>query len=713
VANETNPTKLLNFGGKKDLPLILQAEATECGLACLAMIAGYYGFDTDLSRLRQRFSISSHGVTLRQLMDIAGKMHFSTRPVRAEIEALNQISMPCILHWNLTHFVVLKSIKKNQYLIHDPAFGEQLLSKEEFSKHFTGVALELSPTSSFEEKEDKNKLNLSDFWTKIFGLKRSLIHIFLLTLFLQFFGILSPLYMQIVVDDILLSKDEELLTAFAVGFALLMLIEMGTGLLRRIIMLNFSTKLDIQMSSNLFRHLIRLPMDYFYKRHMGDILSRFGALGDIRSVIASGLIAAVIDGIMMVVTLAVMLYYSATLTAIVITVVILYAFIRYLFYRPFKLLTEESIVASANESSHFMETIRAIQTIKIFQKENDRQSQWLNKFAISLNKGIGIERWSIKYDIVNGLLFGAENIAVIYIAAHLVMDNQLSIGMLFAFMSYKGRFSGSINALIDQWISLKMLDIQLTRLADIAYTKVENIDEHQYFEANSFSQSSDDGDVPEFHAGHRIKGKIEVKNLGFRYGENEDNIFSNVNFTIEPGETVAIVGPSGCGKTTLMKCLMGLLTPTEGEILIDDQPLKTITTYRSQIVGVMQDDQLLTGSISENISCFSPELSLSLVKACAKIACIHDEISKMPMHFNTLVGDMGASLSGGQKQRVILARALYRKPKILFMDEATSHLDVDNELRVSSNIRRLSITRVLVAHRPETVRSAERQISIK
>jgi len=713
VANETNPTKLLNFGGKKDLPLILQAEATECGLACLAMIAGYYGFDTDLSRLRQRFSISSHGVTLRQLMDIAGKMHFSTRPVRAEIEALNQISMPCILHWNLTHFVVLKSIKKNQYLIHDPAFGEQLLSKEEFSKHFTGVALELSPTSSFEEKEDKNKLNLSDFWTKIFGLKRSLIHIFLLTLFLQFFGILSPLYMQIVVDDILLSKDEELLTAFAVGFALLMIIEMGTGLLRRIIMLNFSTKLDIQMSSNLFRHLIRLPMDYFYKRHMGDILSRFGALGDIRSVIASGLIAAVIDGIMMVVTLAVMLYYSATLTAIVITVVILYAFIRYLFYRPFKLLTEESIVASANESSHFMETIRAIQTIKIFQKENDRQSQWLNKFAISLNKGIGIERWSIKYDIVNGLLFGAENIAVIYIAAHLVMDNQLSIGMLFAFMSYKGRFSGSINALIDQWISLKMLDIQLTRLADIAYTKVENIDEHQYFEANSFSQSSDDGDVPEFHAGHRIKGKIEVKNLGFRYGENEDNIFSNVNFTIEPGETVAIVGPSGCGKTTLMKCLMGLLTPTEGEILIDDQPLKTITTYRSQIVGVMQDDQLLTGSISENISCFSPELSLSLVKACAKIACIHDEISKMPMHFNTLVGDMGASLSGGQKQRVILARALYRKPKILFMDEATSHLDVDNELRVSSNIRRLSITRVLVAHRPETVRSAERQISIK
>lgn len=703
---------LLKFNHQSRVPVVLQTEAAECGLACLAMVAGAFGFDTDLSRLRQRFSISNHGLNLKQLIDIAGRMNLSSRAIKVDIQALDQISTPCILHWDMSHFVVLKAVKRKVFIVCDPAFGERRMTADEFSKHFTGVALELTPTSEFEKREDKKHLRLRDFWDKIVGLKRSLVYVFLLALLLQFFGILSPLYMQMVVDDVLLRHDKDLLTTFAIGFGLLMLIEMGTSLLRQLILLNFSNRLNIQMSSNLFRHMIRLPMDYFAKRHMGDVVSRFGGLGDIQGVLTSGLVAVVIDGIMATITLAVMFYYSITLTVIVLVVVVLYALVRYAFYHPFKRLNEEVVVASAKESTYFMETIRGIQTLKMFQKENDRQAQWLNKFADVLNKGISIARWEIRYDIVNGFLFGIENILVIYIAASLVMEGEMSLGMIFAYMSFKNRFSGSINALIGQWIALKMLDIQLGRLSDITYTKAEDVDSHSTQLLSASNEATARGDHVEAQRGstEKLRGEIEVRNLAYQYGENDAPVFTGVSFRILAGETVAIVGPSGCGKTTLLKCLMGLLTPTEGEVLIDGTPLQQLPSYRGQIAGVMQDDQLLSGSISDNIACFDAQVNLKRVEFCSRLAGVHDEIQATQMKYNTLVGDMGASLSGGQKQRVILARALYRSPRILFMDEATSHLDVKNEKFISSNIARLKITRVMVAHRPETVRSAERQV---
>jgi len=316
------------------------------------------------------------------------------------------------------------------------------------------------------------------------------------------------------------------------------------------------------------------------------------------------------------------------------------------------------------------------------------------------------------------LLFGAENILVIYFAATAVMGNIISLGMLYAFMSYKGRFISSMDSLIAQWIEFKMLGLYLNRLADIAFTEPEDIDSHTTSALSDAAASKNIDDSAKninsqkMMDDKKIVGKIEVKNLSYRYGENEAYVFKNLNFVIHPGETVAITGASGCGKTTLLKCLMGLITPTEGEILIDDKPLKKLPHYRSQIAAVMQEDQLLSGDIAENIACFSPQINLKQVHECARMACIDQEINNMPMNYNILVGDMGTSLSGGQKQRVILARALYREPRILFMDEATSHLDVNNESLVNENIKQLDITRVIVAHRPETVKSAGRQINL-
>ncbi len=693
---------LLNFGSNKRLPVITQAEAAECGLACIAMIVGYYGFETDLPSLRRKFAVSSHGVTLKTLMDIASKSQLAPRALRAELEDLNQLTLPCVLHWGLNHFVVLKQITRKGVVIHDPAIGERKLDNETFSKHFTGIVLELTPTEEFKKGQDKQTLKFRDFWTKVVGLKRNLLNILALSLLLQIFALLAPFYMQTIVDDVLVKKDENLLFVLAMGFGLLMLVSVGTTVLRQFVVLHLTNRLSMQMSANLFRHLIRLPMKYFSTRHMGDIVSRFESIESVRSMLTNGMVSAMVDGIMAILTLVAMFVYDPTLSLIVLATIVIYALLRWIMYRPFRMLNEEAIIAGAKENSHFMESIRAIQTIKLFQKEGDRQHQWQNNLADVMNKEIRIAKWDIGYSTINSLLFGIENILVIYVAALAVMHGDMSLGMLYAFMAYKGRFVDSMDGLISQWIEFKMLDLHLSRLADIVHTEPEKIDQQLNLDLIGAKNTET----------QRIYGKIEVRNLCYRYSEHEPYVLDNVSFIIQPGEAVAITGPSGCGKSTLLKCLMGLIEPTEGEILIDDTPLHTLPHYRSQIASVMQEDQLMAGDIADNISCFASTIDMEKVEFCAQIACVDEEINRFAMGYQTLVGDMGASLSGGQKQRVIIARAIYREPSILFMDEATSNLDLANEARVNQHIKDFDVTRVIVAHRPDTINSTDRQIEL-
>lgn len=699
----------LSFDGHR-LPVVLQTENTECGLACLAMIAGYYHFDTDLVSLRHRFSLSSRGTTLQQLMNMAASMNLAPRALRAEPEALDQLQLPCILHWDMSHFVVLKSVSSKKIVIHDPARGLHSLSKTEFEKHFTGVVLELTPTENFEQRQEKKRLSIRQLWSRAIGLKRSIAQILALSFMLQIFSLIAPLYLQIVVDDVLIRNDANLLVVLAIGFSLLMLIQVGTDTLRGIVTLNIATRLGLQMSVNLFRHLIRLPLDYFNRRHMGDIVSRFSSLDTLRQLLTTSLVSAIVDGAMALITLAMMLFYDKGLTLVVIIAVFCYAIIRWAFFGPFRTATENSIVAAAKENSHFMETARAMQTIKVFQKENSRQAEWQNRLIDVVNKNIRIAQWNIGFGATNGFLFGLESILVIYLGALAVMGNSLSIGMLFAFLAFRGHFIGAIDRLITEWINFKMLGLHLNRLADITCTEAEDIDRHMLGVHDPKDHTLNNSSI--FYGSQRLRGEIVVQDLAFSYSESEKEVFLGLNFEIRAGETVAITGPSGCGKTTLLKCLMGLMQPTQGKILVDGRSLRDLPYYRAQIAGVMQDDQLIGGSIASNIACFESEIDMEKVYQCAHMAGVHEEIMAMPMQYHTLVGDMGSSLSGGQKQRVILARAFYREPRILFLDEATSHLDITNEKLVNEHIKQLAITRIIVAHRPETIKSSDREINL-
>ncbi len=686
-----NPLELLKFSGRKRLPLILQTEVAECGLACMAMVASYHGHEIDLNTLRRQYPVSLRGTTLQNLMKVADKMEFATRPLRLELEDMDQLQTPAILHWDMNHFVVLKKASKNSITIHDPAQGLRTVNMKEVSKHFTGIALELTITKKFEPKKEVRKVPIWNFWHRIVGLKKALIQVFLMSLGLQVFSLISPLYMQLVVDEVLLSRDLHLLTVLSIGFGLLMLINIGTSALRSLVVLSLSSMLSVQMGANLFRHLIRLPLPFFEKRHIGDIVSRFGSLGQIEKALTTNIVQAIVDGLMAITTLVMIFFYSPALTLVVLIALAIYGVIRCIWYRPLKALTEESIVAGAKENTNFMETIRGIQSIKVFGQETQRQTLWQNRYADKINTGIRLGKLNIAFGSINSLLFGLENIIVVYLAARLVVDVKMTVGMLYAFMSYKSQFTDKAVAFIEKLIEFKMLGLHLERLGDIALEEQE-------------IQSTGMLDAPD------LKGAIKLEDISFRYNQDEPWVFQNINLTVTPGESIAIIGPSGCGKTTLMKVMMGLFQAESGKVIIDDMLLETLghKHFREQFGAVMQDDQLLSGSIGENISFFDQDTEQAQIERCAQMALIAKDIMAMPMNYNTLMGDMGMALSGGQKQRVLLARALYKKPKILFLDEATSHLDVALERGVNDAVRNLKVTRIIIAHRPETIRSADR-----
>jgi ATP-binding cassette subfamily B protein RaxB len=396
---------------------------------------------------------------------------------------------------------------------------------------------------------------------------------------------------------------------------------------------------------------------------------------------------------MALVTVAVMFAYSPRLGVVVLIAAALYAVLRLALYQPLKQAQNEQIAHAAKQQSSFLETVRGIQSVKLFNRQLQRATAHGNLLADNFNAGIRIQRLTIAYQASKGALFGAENIAVVWIGAALVLDGGLSVGMLFAFVAFKQQFVTRTVALVDKAMEFRMLGLHAERVADIALTERE-----------------DDRGVDAVRAG--LRADVELRNVTFRYSEFEAPVVHDLNLRIEEGESVAIVGPSGCGKTTLLKLILGLLEPTEGEVLIGGVNIATLgTSYRDLIGAVMQEDELFAGSVAENISFFDLEPDRERIEACARLAAIEPDILAMPMGYNTLIGDMGTVLSGGQKQRVLLARALYKQPRILALDEATSHLDVDRERSVNEAVRGLKLTRICIAHRAETIAMAGRVIA--
>ncbi len=693
----------LNYSINSFVPLILQSELAECGLASMAMIASFHGHQLDMPAMRKGFSANLKGMSLQQLIEVGDSLGLASRALQCPIDEVHKLQTPCILHWDMNHFVVLTKVSGKganaKYSINDPAVGKRTLTTEDFSKHFTGICLELSPTSRFEIKEEKAKIKFTQLWSSISGLKSGLIKLIGLSLVLQLFTLMTPYYMQWVVDEVLISFDKPLLTVLAIGFALIAIISVVTNAVRSWLILRLSSLLNMQMGVNLLRHLLRLPMNYFASRHVGDIVSRFGSLAQIRERITTGFVETLVDGLMASTVLVMMALYSLKLTAVVLAAIALYTLVRLALYRPLHQATEEMIQTSAKEQSNFLENIRGMQTIKLFGNESQRQGLWQNRYAEVINSEIRLGRLNISFDSFNKLLFGLENVLVIYFAAMMVMANSITVGMVLAFIAYKGQLTDRYANLIEQIIQFKMMRLHLDRISDIALTEQEANREGQSVYLTTDNSSEE----------NQFIGELTLENISFSYSEEQIPILNNISLTLKNGESIAITGASGAGKTTLMKIMLGLLQPSSGKVLLDGRDITQLglKNYRKQIAAVMQDDTLLAGSIADNISFFDPQPNYLKIEQCAHLAAIHDDIIKMTMGYNSLVGDMGSNLSGGQVQRLLLARALYQSPCVLFMDEATSHLDKDNEAKISEQIQHLPMTRIMIAHRQETVNKAE------
>ena len=684
---------------------VLQSEASECGLACLAIVLSHYGQAVQLYDLRQRIGSSFKGTSLKGLIQQAALAGLNARPLKLSLTELHRLSLPCVLHWDMNHFVVLSRVRRTSVTVIDPAVGERRLRLNELSQHFTGVALELTPSANFKLLAPVPRLRLAALTGKVVGLWRSLVQIFIVAVVLELFAIASPLMQQVVVDEVLTSGDRDLLTVLALGFGMLLVIQTFIGLARSWMVLVLGQTLSLQWASNVFTHLLKLPIAFFERRHLGDITSRFGAVQVIQRTLTTAVIEALLDGLMAVGALVMMLVYSPSLTAVTASAVLTYGLLRWASYRPLRNAAAERLVVAAKESSHFLETLRAMTPLKLFNCEEQRCARWQNLLVEVQNRDIRTATMSMGFGTANVLIFGLEHLVVLWLGAEYVLNTmtgrsgglsgELTIGMLFAFLSYKTQFATRMSALINYAVDLKMLGLHAERLADICLEAPEKDSIRQ----NDLSH---------------LAPSIELRGVSFRYAEGEPWIFKDVNFKIEAGESVALIGPSGAGKTTLLKVALGLLKPSEGEIFYGGQKITSlgIQNFRRQIGTVMQEDVLLTGSLEENIAFFDVQPDRARVELCASMAQLHEDIRRMPMGYETLVGDLGTGLSGGQKQRLLLARALYKQPRVLALDEATSHLDGNNERAVTAAIAHIPLTRLIIAHRAETIAGASRVVQI-
>lgn len=686
----------LNFSLRKKTPVILQSESSECGIACLTMIAGFYGLDIDLFNFRQRYGSASQGASLLTLSKTAENVGLKSRALSLDLDEIRQLKLPCIIHWSMNHYVVLTKVRKSSYVIHDPALGKRIIGIQEMSNNFTGVALELWPDQNFKQEKAKSRLRLLDLMRNIVGLKSVLVKIFAFSVVVEAIGLLLPIGTQLVTDHVIMAHDQSLLSVICIGLVFFTLFRTFISMLRAWTSLQLNTLTNIQWKTTLFDHLAKLPLSFFEKRHLGDIQSRFSSLDTIRGTFTNSIVSGIIDSIMTIGLFIMLTLYGGWLVWVVVGFTLCYAIMRLATYRFYRRVSEEQVIKGARSSSHFMESLYGISTIKALNLQERRSQHWLNINIDACNAGIKQTRFDMMFGGINTFISSIDQVVVLWLGAIMVIDNNMTLGMFMAFNAYRGQFSQRASSLIDLVMQLRMLSLHNERLSEIVFSEPEKeMAARKVFPENEGV-------------------RLEVKNLSYQYDPFTQPIFTNVDIVVEPGESVALIGPSGVGKTTLLKVMCGLLSPTTGDVLANQLNIQKIglNNYRTGTACVLQEDRLFSGSIIDNICGFEDNPDIDFITECARRCNIHDEIMKMPMGYETMVGELGLGISGGQKQRILIARALYRKPSILFMDEATSHLDLTNESAINMAISDLSITRIIVAHRPSTIASADRVIDL-
>lgn len=669
------------------------------GVACLAALATYHDKSVTRAELQLSWTASASISSLQAFTYAAAKIGFLTNVLAGNSfsNELRNIRLPAVAVFNDGHFAIVTRLCRGKVHIVDPCGDSGYRKLTTFFGDFSGTIIEVSPAMKFSDPQPKRRVHLREMWRGIRGFSQSVSQLIALSIFMQAFVLLAPYYQQLAIDKVIPSLDIGFMTVLALGFAIFAVFNVVANLLRSFVVLHFGSALSYDMSMNLVNHLFRLPIRWFADRDIGDVLSRLQSVGPIQSFLTQGAISTLLDGSLILLTLAMMFIYSSKLAAISLAAFLLYLVIR-LSTLPIQRRFQNRLIESASsEQSVMIDTLRGITTLRVYNKERERHNIWKRHLATTLNRSASMSRLSSWQFAGNMLIFSLENILVIWVAIKLIIDGDFTVGMIFAFLAYKSQFVQRSSSLIDQIVAYKMLDLHLERLSDVVL-EPEDV---------AFSGPA--------IAPCQFLGQIELQNAGFSYPGQSAAIFTGLNLHIARGDFVAITGASGCGKSTLLKVLTGVLRLESGNFLVEGVPISRFgyRHFQGCLGVVMQDDHLFSGSIRDNITLFDSYCVESNLHEAAQRAAIHDEVLTMTHGYDTLIGDMGSALSGGQRQRVLLARALYRSPTLLIMDEGTSQLDPVNEALVNAATKKMGITRLIVAHRRDTIAAASRWLRLE
>lgn len=666
------------------LPVYLQAEAAECGLACIGMIAAYWGRELDMPALRRRSPVSLQGARLSDLIRAAEGLEMSPRALKLDLDALAELRLPAVLHWEFNHFVVLKKLTRTGAIIHDPGVGERHVSRNALSRSFTGIALELKPSGNFRQEKESSTVGLGTIMRGVNGILPPLLQTLFLSICIQLVVITLPFLTQLSIDHVIPARDLDLLQVLAIGFGVIYATRPILEWLRARLIIFIGIQFSEQMTSNVVRYLLSLRLGFFEKRSIGDLLTRIEATERLRDLLIDGFVTAVVDALLAIFILGMMFYYSPLLGTIVSLVALLVIILRLAFIPALRRQVNETLQNKGLEQAELIESMRGIASIKFAGKESDRQSIWNNRLSSYLNSLSHMQALQANYIFIKDIVMNLSIVLLVYMGIRLVLDADVTftLGAFVAFTTYREMFFNRLNSLLEMLLEFSMSRVHLERLAEILSETAEQR-------------------PSEFHRINNETVELDLHQVSFCFEGSQKLILNDINAHISKGDRIMLFGPSGAGKTTLLKILSGIYTPTDGRIMLNylDVAGPGLRVLRDHCATVLQGDYLFKGSVMDNITFFDRLPDTDFAIQCAKLACIDTDIQSMPMSYETLIGEMGSSLSQGQQQRVLLARALYLKRPILVLDEGTAHLDEETERKVLSNLRRLKLTIIMTAHK--------------
>lgn len=683
-----------NFGFTPKFDVKLQGEPSECGLACIAMVMGHYGESISISALRRELDLSARGLTLGAMRDILSSLGVQSRGVRLDIDEMNRLQLPSILHMDENHYVVLVALNRAGYVIADPALGMRRVERGYISRHFTGIALDVAkPAMKIPSLRSDGRDKLWNFLGRLGrprGIVSVLVIITLLSAILEALVLIGPLVVQFVLDRVTGSADMNLLISVCFGYLFIWVFQTTVGFFRGWVSLVLNASLAVGWGQNLFRKLLLLPDRYFHSRSIGDISSRFSGIESLGGLVSISAVEAALDGVFALGTLAVIFYYSSTVAVVAIISLLLYVMVKLVSFDKIRDSSLNLISLGAKKESIFIESVKCQMLLRVSNAQGMQVSRYVDSLVDFWGASSRLNFLQSLYRSIGLIVTGGGRVVLIFIGARFIDSGEFTAGMLVASLAYLDQFLGRCAKLVDYFFSLKVMDVYVERLKDISDSPVEN---ELYRKVHG---------VREGHG-------ISLRGVYFRYGENDRVVLNGVDFDINMGDVAVITGASGSGKSTIAKIISGVVVQNAGEVMYGGVEYGQIGKMRVRdfISIVSAGDVVMGGSIAQNVSMFDLNPNYDRIIECCRISSIHDDIMCMPMQYETSVGLGSEVLSSGQLQRIHIARALYRQPRLLVLDEATSMLDVATESRIIKGIRSLGIMVLLVAHRPETMRHAD------